>query len=102
VFGEGLQARGLEIAFRTFGGVPREVLLDNARTLVLHHDPVSREAGKGASGHGVPLDVADPALVLALGAGTVRRAGPDQAHLDAWTVACRTTSHRSEPRIADR
>jgi transposase len=34
---------GLEIAFRTFGGVPREVLLDNARTLVLHHDPVSRE-----------------------------------------------------------
>ena len=34
---------GLESAFRTFGGVPREVLLDNARALVLHHDPVSRE-----------------------------------------------------------
>ncbi|KMO13672.1 IS21 family transposase [Methylobacterium platani] len=34
---------GLESAFRAFGGVPREVLLDNARALVLHHDPVSRE-----------------------------------------------------------
>jgi transposase len=34
---------GLESAFRAFGGVPREVLLDNARALVLHHDPASRE-----------------------------------------------------------
>ncbi|PIK73875.1 hypothetical protein CS379_05830, partial [Methylobacterium frigidaeris] len=34
---------GLESAFQAFGGVPREVLLDNARALVLHHDPVSRE-----------------------------------------------------------
>ena len=34
---------GLESAFRAFGGVPHEVLLDNARALVLHHDPVSRE-----------------------------------------------------------
>ena len=34
---------GMESAFRTFGGVPEEVLLDNARALVLHHDPVSRE-----------------------------------------------------------
>jgi transposase len=34
---------GLESAFRAFGGVPREVLLDNARALILHHDPVSRE-----------------------------------------------------------
>jgi transposase len=34
---------GLESAFRSFGGVPREVLLDNARALILHHDPASRE-----------------------------------------------------------
>jgi transposase len=34
---------GMESAFRAFGGVPREVLLDNAKALILHHDPVSRE-----------------------------------------------------------
>lgn len=34
---------GMESAFRAFGGVPQEVLLDNARALVVHHDPVSRE-----------------------------------------------------------
>jgi len=34
---------GLESAFAAFGGVPEEVLLDNARALVLHHDPASRE-----------------------------------------------------------
>ena len=34
---------GMEGAFRAFGGVPREVLLDNARALILHHDPASRE-----------------------------------------------------------
>jgi hypothetical protein len=34
---------GLESAFHAFGGVPREVLLDNAKALILHHDPASRE-----------------------------------------------------------
>jgi transposase len=34
---------GLESAFRAFGGVPREVLLDNAKALILHHDLASRE-----------------------------------------------------------
>jgi transposase len=34
---------GMESAFVAFGGVPREVLLDNARALILHHDPSSRE-----------------------------------------------------------
>ncbi len=34
---------GLEAAFRHFGGVPREVLLDNARALVEHHDAATRE-----------------------------------------------------------
>lgn len=34
---------GMESAFRRFGGVPSEVLLDNARALIVHHDPVSRE-----------------------------------------------------------
>ncbi len=34
---------GMEGAFQAFGGVPREVLLDNARALILHHDPSSRE-----------------------------------------------------------
>ncbi len=34
---------GMEGAFRCFGGVPEEVLLDNARALITHHDPASRE-----------------------------------------------------------
>jgi transposase len=34
---------GMESAILAFGGVPREVLLDNARALILHHDPASRE-----------------------------------------------------------
>jgi transposase len=34
---------GMESAFRAFGGIPREVLLDNAKALILHHDPASRE-----------------------------------------------------------
>ncbi|HEY5798561.1 MAG TPA: IS21 family transposase [Bosea sp. (in: a-proteobacteria)] len=34
---------GMESTFQAFGGIPREVLLDNARALVLHHDPSSRE-----------------------------------------------------------
>lgn len=33
---------GLEGAFRHFGGVPEEVLLDNARALVDAHDPTTR------------------------------------------------------------
>ena len=34
---------GMESAFQAFAGVPREVLLDNARALILHHDAASRE-----------------------------------------------------------
>jgi hypothetical protein len=34
---------GMESAFAAFGGVTAEVLLDNARALVVHHDPVTRE-----------------------------------------------------------
>jgi transposase len=34
---------GLETAFRHFGGVPHEVLLDNPRALVEHHDAATRE-----------------------------------------------------------
>jgi len=34
---------GLELAFRHFGGVPREVLLDNPRALVARHDARTRE-----------------------------------------------------------
>ena len=34
---------GLEAAFQHFGGVPRDVLLDNARALVDYHDPATRE-----------------------------------------------------------
>lgn len=33
---------GLESAFTTFGGVAEEMLLDNPRALVVHHDAVSR------------------------------------------------------------
>jgi transposase len=34
---------GIEGAFRHFGGLPAEILLDNARALVAHHDPQTRE-----------------------------------------------------------
>lgn len=34
---------GLEGAFAAFGGVPQEVLVDNARALVDHHDVATRE-----------------------------------------------------------
>jgi transposase len=34
---------GMEGAFQRFGGVPREVLFDNARALVDHHDAATRE-----------------------------------------------------------
>ena len=34
---------GMESAFAAFGGVSEEVLLDNARALILSHDPASRE-----------------------------------------------------------
>jgi transposase len=34
---------GLESAFRAFGGVTEEVLLDNTRALVVHHDSLTRE-----------------------------------------------------------
>mgnify|MGYP001554099668 CR=1 FL=1 len=34
---------GMESAFTAFGGVTAEVLLDNARALVVHHDPLTRE-----------------------------------------------------------
>jgi transposase len=33
---------GLESAFQAFGGVPEEVLMDNPRALVIHHDAASR------------------------------------------------------------
>jgi transposase len=33
---------GLESAFATFGGVPEEVLMDNARALVVSHEATSR------------------------------------------------------------
>ena len=34
---------GMEGAFRAFGGVPEEVLFDNARALVERHDAATRE-----------------------------------------------------------
>lgn len=34
---------GLEEAFLHFGGVPAELLVDNAKALVTHHDPKTRE-----------------------------------------------------------
>jgi transposase len=34
---------GIESAFRHFGGLPAEILLDNARALVTHHDARTRE-----------------------------------------------------------
>jgi hypothetical protein len=33
---------GIESSFVKFGGIPEEILLDNARALVLQHDPVTR------------------------------------------------------------
>jgi transposase len=42
---------GMESAFRTFGGVPAEVLLDNARALVERHDAATREVVLNAKLH---------------------------------------------------
>jgi transposase len=35
--------QGLEAAFGHFGGIPAELLVDNAKALVSHHDPKTRE-----------------------------------------------------------
>jgi transposase len=40
---QGARLDGLERAFRHFGGVPEAVLLDNAKPLVTHHAPRTRE-----------------------------------------------------------
>ena len=42
---------GIESAFLHFGGVPAEVLLDNARALVEHHDAATREVRFNAKLH---------------------------------------------------
>jgi transposase len=42
---------GIEAAFRHFGGVPEEVLLDNARALVERHDAATREVRFNARLH---------------------------------------------------
>lgn len=42
---------GMEGAFLRFGGVPAEVLLDNARALVEHHDAATREVRFNARLH---------------------------------------------------
>jgi transposase len=42
---------GLEGAFRHFGGIPQEVLVDNARALVDHHDAATREVRFNARLH---------------------------------------------------
>ncbi|MET3583709.1 hypothetical protein ABID19_006774 [Mesorhizobium robiniae] len=42
---------GLEGAFLRFGGVPAEVLIDNAKALVEHHDAVTREVRFNARLH---------------------------------------------------
>jgi transposase len=43
--------RGMEAAFAHFGGLPEEILLDNARALVEHHDVRSREVLYNARFH---------------------------------------------------
>src|SRR5512134_1808702 len=42
---------GIEGAFRHFGGLPRELLLDNARALIEHHDAKTREVQFNARFH---------------------------------------------------
>jgi transposase len=42
---------GMESAFRAFSGVPEEVLFDNARALVEHHDATTREVAFNARLH---------------------------------------------------
>jgi len=42
---------GIENAFRHYNGVPREVLFDNARALVDHHDAATREVTLNARFH---------------------------------------------------
>ncbi len=42
---------GIEGAFQHFGGLPGEVLLDNAKALVEHHDAATREVTFNARFH---------------------------------------------------
>ncbi len=46
---------GMEGAFLRFGGVPAEVLIDNAKALVEHHDSVTREVRFNARLHASPV-----------------------------------------------
>ncbi len=114
---------GLESAFQAFGGVPREVLLDNARALVLHHDPVSREVILHPRLHafsrhwGFRVRACAPYRARTKGkdergVGYVKRnavAGHRfasfaalEAHLDAWTPAARPTRARADAGAAAR
>lgn len=97
---------GMESAFRTFGGVPEEGLLDNARALIQHPDPVSREVvvnpelhavarhrgfrvkacapcrarTRGKDGRGVGYVKSD-----AIAGRRFARVAALEAHLEAWT-----------------
>jgi transposase len=48
---QGSWLRGIEAAFVHFGGVPAQLLLDNARALVEHHDVETREVRFNARFH---------------------------------------------------
>lgn len=97
---------GMESCFRAFGGVPEEVPLDNARALIQHHDPVSREVVVNPKLHafarhrGFKVKACAPCRARtkgkdARGVGYVKKhavAGRQfesfaalEAHLEAWT-----------------
>ena len=96
---------GLERAFAKFGGVTEEVLFDNARALVVEHDPTTRTvvfneklktfAKHGASGRGPARHTAPALRERENGVGYAKRnaiAGRSfptweafEAHLDAWS-----------------
>src|SRR5512144_1353970 len=78
---------GLEGAFRHFGGVSREVLLDNAKPLVVRHDAVTREV-VSTSGCTPLRATGDSGRVPARPTGP----GPRARTRTAWATSRRTRS----------
>jgi transposase len=97
---------GLERAFQHFGGVPEELLLDNAKALVTHHDRRTREVVFNARFHafcrywGVRPRACAPYRARTKGkdergVGYVKAnaiAGRDFASWAAWKRSLKTTS----------
>lgn len=72
---------GMEGAFLRFGGVPGEVLIDNAKALVEHHDAVTREVRFNARLHAFARYWGFTPRALCSLSGTYERKGRTRSRL---------------------